>query len=99
MPLGPSAGLALLILWSQEVAHGKFTSSLVTLMKETAKNLGLLGSWDNLKTRIRNLDFMDGLQGICKHVKLMGIILLIYAHICIHKYTHAHISIYAYMYI
>lgn len=39
----------------------KLTSSLVTLMRKVAKNPGLLGSWEDLKTRILNLDFMDGL--------------------------------------
>lgn len=39
----------------------KLTSSLVTLMKKVAKNLGLLVSREDLKTRILNLDFMGKL--------------------------------------
>lgn len=60
MPLG--LGLdPLLILWRQEVSDKKLTSSLVTLMKKVAKNLGLRVSWEDLKTRILNLNFMDKL--------------------------------------
>lgn len=51
----------LLILWRQEVSDKKLTSSLVTLMKKVAKNLGLIVSWEDLKTGILNLDFMDKL--------------------------------------
>ena len=55
-------------------------------MKEVAKNLGLLGSWDDLKT-ILDLDFMDGLYRICEHEKIMGIIALISANTCTYMYT------------
>lgn len=45
----------------QEVSDGKLTSSLMTLIREVAKNPGLLDSWEDLKIRTPNLDLMDRL--------------------------------------
>lgn len=71
----------------------KLPSALVTLRKKFAKNPALLGYWEDLKTGFLTWTLWIRLLRICKHAKIMEIILCLYMGIYAHTYMHTYIRV------